>query len=187
MLFHRYYNIQSCSDNCNVIVFVWHYCAHAHNSNSLVENEAFHLRVGGLRPIYIFLLDVADIDCQFAVLETFVIVGYPSPERGAHWRARGGTEGKCSDYSGERGGARPGRTGTFSLRKRGTIFFMLVYCMLKDNSNFQTANSTSTLPTFFLKLNPCQSWSLNLIFPYVWDMKAHEITDYITTRKIWHT
>lgn len=126
------------------------------------------------------------IDCQCTLLKTFVIVGYPPPERGAHWRARGGAEGKRSDYSGERSGAGPGGTVTCSVWKTGTIFFMLVHCMLKDNPSFQPANSTPTLPTLFLQLNPCQSWSLNFIFPYVWDMKAHEITDYITTRKIWH-
>lgn len=92
---------------------------HACNSNSLVENEAFHLRVGGLSPISRYWL-------SFAVLETFIIVGHPPPERGAHWRARGGTEGKCSDYSGAGSGARPGGTGACSVRKTGTIFFVSV-------------------------------------------------------------
>lgn len=104
---------------------------------------------------------------KVTVLETSLIVGYPPPERGAHRRAGGGTEGKRSDYSGERSGARPGGTGTRTVGKTGTVFLVLVHCMLEDNPHIQPANSTSTFPTLFLKLSPCQSRILNLIFPYV--------------------
>lgn len=115
--------------------------------------------------------DTGAIDGHCAVLESPLIVGYPPPERRAHRRAGGGAEGKRSDYSRERSGARPGGTGAHTVGKTGTFFLVLVPCMLKDDPDFQPVRSTSTFPTVFLKFNPCQSRILNLIFPYVWDMK----------------
>lgn len=115
--------------------------------------------------------DIGAIDGHCAVLESPLVVGYPPPERRAHRRAGGGAEGKRSDYSRERSGARPGGAGARTVGKTGTVLLVLVPCTLKDNPHFQPVNSTSTFPTVFLQLNPCQSQILNLIFPYVWDMK----------------